>query len=398
MRALCKSILFVFLLAAMPLSAQSSGAIDCSVGGQNAACKVQLRPHHTVAHVLFRPSMRLLVDSVKIQYLVAELPGGVARPAERDPSARDTYIATWSGAAPPTDTVRLLVQTLSFGALQSDTIVLVPPSRARADSVEAPYMSPYIWLEDDWIPTTISVNVTAIDGSPMTQERCERVRFAFQPRGGGKVEPDTGNARYEPNLHTANGKCYAETRWKLGEATGTQQLHLVLGDGETVARSDQIVRAYARALPRVVAGLGYFTRHNSKEDRFCQAGAADSLCVTDKTTADTIKRQVPREERNETEPYFGVEFPVFFSYQPGSGFTRQLYERVRLVVGTTFIEPRENFFIGAAVIPVMSPASEGFPVQLHAAWRPTEGGFMLGIAVDGTNFITNALKVMGAPF
>lgn len=379
-------------VSASTLNAQ--GAIDCTPGGHGPDCILQLAENQTTAAIHFRPSPPI-VGASRISYSVLVLGTGEQDRVATGAGQIARYV--WTGTDLPKDSVKILVQTNVTGVLQSDTIYLLPPRTTAIDSVYAQAYYPYAWLSNSWMPLTVRAQIKARRGD-MTEARCGRVQIAFQIQGGGETEPDSAIAEWEPHQSGDGGWCMAETRWKLGDA-GPHQLRLRMGDGTRVARSEDVLRAFARERPRIVAGVGYFTRVNVEEERFCPSyETVPTDCARRRTSAgDSIKREVEVERAGETATYFGVDFPLLLSNQPRNPISRFISRRTRLVVGSTFSEPDENFFVGVTVLPLFVPTSEIVSTQIHAGWRPSEGGFFVGASVDGSGLITNALKALGAP-
>jgi len=383
------------LLVATPALAQSQGVIDCAPSGHGANCQVPRQPNQTTATIHFRLSPPILgAPNPALQ--VKELPNGAVGTATLSTPGLFTY--TWTGAAAGTDTTRLLVQTATSGDILTDTIHLLP-AKGPMLAVHIPAYYPYVWLRDTWLPITIRAEIRPQGGSSqLTEDSCERIRFAFQPRAGGQAQPDTGFASWEQMDHDMPGRCIAETRWKLGDATGSQQLRVLVGDNDRVARTDRILTAYGREGPRIVAGIGYFTHHNSERSLYCTTPETpEADCALIRFGEDTLKREFPVSQENVGETFFGVEMPIFYPNQPGSGVATWISKRLRLLVGSTFDEPANNVFVGVSLIPLTVPAFERIPVQIQAGWRPSEGGYFIGGSVDGTALLTNALKALGAP-
>ena len=388
----------VILLALTAVASISStglaqhGTIDCRPGGHPESCNIPIQPGQTSVTLRFRSSPEILSTRPILYYLRA-LPSGAIDSVltGSDQIARIEWPVPQAG----TDTSRILVQTSGAGVLQTDTIRILP-LRRPADRVEIPGYAPFVWLRETWIPSTIRPEIVGVQGD-MDEERCRSIRFAFQPRGGGSVQPDTGIATWVKDPGDVRGRCFAETRWKLGEATGGQQLRVVVGDGQRVAHSERLLHANVREAPRIVAGVAAFTRFIGTTERYCpdRTSPRDG-CRDVPTEADSVKREFEVERKNATEPFFGVESPLFLSDQPGNSVTRFMYKRVRFVVGSTFERPMDNLFVGVTVIPLFAPSYERIPLQIQTGWRPREGGYFLGGSLDGSALVQSALKALGA--
>lgn len=396
------SLALATLGVATAASAQSSdstppppGVIDCSRGGHGADCQVQLGTGQTEATILFEPTPRYIGERT-VAFRASTLPGGPPVPVASHRDWQGVFRYTWSGTANPSDTLRVLVQTETFGVLASDTIHLLPP-KVPPLRVSTPGYDPHVWLREAWVPRTIRAEVKREGGGALTLDSCESTRFAFYPRGGGTVEPDTGSARWEERGYGAEPLCLAETRWKLGDATGGQQLRLVVGDGDRVTRHVSVIDAYARQAPRIAVGYGYFSRFASTEELFCSdRDTPRANCDKVRFEPDTLKREFDVRADGEWQPLIGVEFPIFTSSQPSNRITKFVSKRLRLIAGSSFTRPVDNAFFGVTVIPLYTPSYEGFPVQVQAGWR-MQGGFVGGATVDGSALISSALKALGAP-
>jgi len=370
-----------------------SGMIDCSPGGHPPDCRVQLKATDRSAIIVFRPLTPNLTEAP--QYQIAPLGSGEpAVPATRGSTQIYTY--AWKSDTVITETVRLLVQSKPTAAVpwQSDTIYLVP-FQTPPLHVEIVSYAPYAGLKDTWLPMIVTPRFRRDDRSELKPE--ERVRFKAQAWAGGTVQPDSGMAEWD----AVSRSCYGETRWKLGPATGTQQLRIEVGDDKRVERSHKNLRAFVREGPRVIGGIGFFNRYTKERSRFCPAkrsAVTDCHVLSEAATEDTFEVKFPIREDDEFRPFFGLEVPVILSRQPANRFAQFFARRVRLMGGTSFDEPSENVFVGATVSALAMPEYESSLVQLQAGWQFRSGGYFLGMSIDASSIVTAALKTLGGPF
>lgn len=390
-RVLAALLIVTPLLVPRLAAGQAAGVgplVDCTPSGRGAECRIALEKDQRYVPVEFRLATPYL-GSAPLELRARVLPSGSDIAIERDAENPALYRLTHRLTTDPADTVRILVQSVGLGVPLSDTIHLIPPPTARQVRTEPQNYAPFVWLRESWIPLTIHPEIVPVDGPALTPETCEQIRFAYQPRGGGTAQPDTGSARW------VDERCLAETRWKLGDAAGEQQLRLVVGGDERTARETEVFRANARQTPRIVVGVAHYTRHEHRVERFCAApDTPEAQCKETRFGADTVKLSFEETEASE-QAFFAVDFPVILRAQP-TGFRSLVSERLRLTVGSTFVRPQDNAFVGLTLLPLLEPATEGFPVQLHAGWR-INGGYVFGGSIDGTALIKNVLTALGAP-
>jgi hypothetical protein len=391
MRPFLSTSVVLAALFAVPVEAQHN-AFDCRASEHGPDCRVQLKSGQDSAVVQIRPTDPLLtVAGQTIDYYVQPGRGFATTLVKSDDKHRATLV--WRGTSPTSEPITVLVQANAGGVLLRDTIHLLPPPTSQLAS--NPRLL-NVWFGDSWIPHTIQAEVVT-GPSGMSEASCERTRYTFQARGGGKAEPDTSTARWEPTTaDNSAGRCFAETRWKLGDV-GPQQLRLTLADGQQGTRS-QLIEGYARQAPRLVGGIGFFTRFVGNQDFYCEPGERDrEVCAERPVGPDTIKRGFRTKMENEWKPFFGVEFPIMYTSQPTSPFARFINTRTRLLAGSTFEEPARNGILGLTILPILKPANERVVLQVQAGWRPLAGGWFGGVSLDAGSLLSNALKAFGAP-
>ncbi len=205
------------------------------------------------------------------------------------------------------------------------------------------------------------------------------------------MSPDTGNATYEHGAKPYN--CFVIARWKFADVAGWQDFGVRVGD-ELVR-----VRGVAREGPRIVAGVALFTRHTKDDTRYCETydQAFDDCHESRESFVDTVKKEEKATHDDQWQPFFAVEAPFLWRRQSSSTKVQRLHMHLRLVGGSSFVEPTENFFIGVTALPILGTELESLPIQIQTAWR-WNGGFVGGLSVDGSALLTNALKALGAPF
>jgi hypothetical protein len=181
----------------------------------------------------------------------------------------------------------------------------------------------------------------------------------------------------------------------LADDAGEQQMDVIV-TGEQIVRSRFSVTAFARETPRLSGGFGYFTGLRQDQTTTC-AQVRDSARCAGKP--DSVEVTVQR-RGNAVEPYFGLEFPIFFGYRVSSASTvgRYLSEHLRIVMGSTFQRPGDNVFVGLALMPLISGASEASPFQVSAGlgaggWRTR----YVGMSLDASTIVAPILKTIGVP-
>jgi hypothetical protein len=374
------------LLSAASLSAQSKGIIDCTLGGHGPNCEVNLATGQRSVFIHFRPTVSLpagapLKYNVQGTHILRQVSLG----------ADNTGQIPWSNPTPPTDTVLILVQTSGVPILQSDTIRIIPAAAPSRSVMPQDNLAPYVWLRNNWVPTPLRIGLATPGGPPLSEKECESLRYSLQAIPEGDVSPDTGSATYEAGARPYN--CFVVARWKLADVAGRQDFGVRVGN--------ELVRVHgvAREGPRIVAGLALFTRHVSEQTRYCvNYEQAFNDCHTDRESfADTVKKKRDETGENAWQPFFAVEAPFLWRQQFTNRGLQKLQRHLRLVGGSSFVKPTDNFFLGVTFLPVLGTELESLPIQIETAWR-WNGGFVGGLSVDGTGLLTNALKALGAPF
>lgn len=325
---------------------------------------------------------------------------------------RNGYVnVLWKAAQEPDTAVQIrFAMTGLDGILWTDSVVLVPhkdPPKVTRATATTPYLGTvprYVWVRNDHIPVPVPVVIDSLRGvsNDSLPERCETVRVVFQARMGSAASPDTAQALWHPRWDpkakrwdSTRGSCVAETRWKLADDAGEQQMDVVV-TGENIAHSRFSITAFAREAPRLSGGFGYFTALRQDHETTCAEARESSRCAGKPDSAGvTVQRR-----DDAVEPYFGLEFPIFFGYRVSSASAvgRYLSEHLRIVMGSTFKRPGDNLFVGLALMPLVSGASEASPFQVSAGlgrggWRTR----YIGMSLDASTIVAPILKTIGVP-
>lgn len=333
---------------------------------------------------------------------------------------RNGYVSlTWRGPRPETP-VEMLFAAVDGRDLRIDTVRITAQAAPKKSAPLAVYTTPYhgtvpryVWIRGDHVPVTIPVSIDDIGGGvPIdttpearrarlrrARQRCDQVRVVFTALQGGKVSPDSVQAIWHPRRtaerwDSIEGRCLAETRWRLADDAGEQQMNVLVG-GDSIARSRFTVTAFARHAPRLIGGYGYFAGLRQDRDVTCAEIRSSSRC-TDRPDSDTLTIQV---REGGGSAYFAVEFPLFLRYQisEGAGVAKYLSEHLRIVLGSTFERPADNIFVGFAILPLLSGASEASPFQISAGfgsrgWKTR----YIGMSLDASTIISPVLAAIGA--
>lgn len=373
---------FASFFGSLSVAAQTEGALDCRPGGHTEKCEVQLAAGQTSELIRFRPTVpgprAFRVQGLTEDPLIVSVhPDGTAH-----------FSVTES--APPTKKIQVIVESVE-APLQRDTIHILPAATAREIEVQD-NLARYVWTRNSWIPMGLRIGVSAAGGAQLTREECQQVRFSLQPMPEGDATPDTGRADYEPQRGSRSYTCFVNARWKLADATGEQEI------GVRVGNDLVLVPGLAREGPRIVGGLALFAKHADEDTRYCNDYAQDfSACSDDRLTfADSVKKTQAGSDDWVWRPFFAVEAPLLINRQSRRGALQFIQSRIRVVAGSSFIKPTDNFFIGLTASPLYQTELESLPLQLQLAWR-INGGLVGGLSVDGTALLSNALKAFGAP-
>lgn len=371
------------LLASSPLAAQSQGAIDCTPGGHGEKCEVRLRAGQVSETIRFRPT----VPGPKT-FKVDGLPGGQITVTVGADNTAPVFVTR---SAAQTDTTVLLVETADLSITRMDTIRVYPFVAARTVEVQD-NLETYAWIRNTWIPLGLRIAVRPVGAKQLTEDECRQVSFSLQAMPEGDVTPDTGRAVYEAQTDPNRYTCFVNARWKLADGAGRQEIAVRVGDRVT------LVPGVAREGPRIIGGLAWFTKHTDEDTRYCaDYSEAFKICRTERTVlADSIKKTGDGSDKSVWRPFFGVEAPLLVTRQPANDVVEWLQRSVRVMGGTTFVKPEDNFFVGLTVSPLIQTELESLPLQVQAAWR-VNGGFVAALSVDGSGLLSNALKALGAP-
>lgn len=298
---------------------------------------------------------------------------------------------TWRAGKQSGDPVRVSFVVMD-STLKQEDVVLRPtvPDATPRRLVLAPDDNAYVWVRGDRIPRQIPVVIQSVGGS-LDQQSCESVKVLFRARMEAKADPDSTHPSWVP---AGNGHaCIAYTRWKLADDAGAQDLDVIAGGNGTITQQRMTIRAYSRQTPRLTAGYGYFSNMKYDEDVRCEDARSLADCEGE---ADSVEvTRTLREGRG--APFFALEMPLFLSTAPSNAFTRGLYQRTRLVVGTTFHRGEDNIFLGVTVLPIVFAASEASPFQISTGLMVNGGRPFGGISLDAAAIITPILKTVGIP-
>lgn len=329
---------------------------------------------------------------------------------------------TWRGAQRPDTTVELVFAAADTADLRIGKVWIRPKPAPTTQSLRAfttPYhrtVPRYVWIRGDHIPVTIPVVIDSVGTVPAdtalspdkarvrtalrTRERCEQVRVVFTALQGGKASPDSARAIWHPRRTVAGwdtiaGRCVVETRWRLADDAGEQQMNVVVGGDSGVARSQFIVTAFARQTPRLTGGYGYFAGLRQDREVTCAEIREHARC-SGRPDSDTLTIQV---REGGGSAYFAVEFPLFLRYQvsEGAGLGKYFSEHLRIVLGSTFERPADNFFVGLAMLPLLSGASEAAPFQISLGMG-SRGirSWYAGMSLDASTIVGPVLAAIGA--
>lgn len=445
--------LLVLLLAfvhtvAQPLDAQQEKFLTCNLPPLDSSCRAVLPLKQDSLQLSVRVNLprqadtsaagasTLVLSSLSGHAITVNLAGAAADTPRVTISSthccvtpqvatvdRNGYVSlTWRGLARPDTTVELAFAAHDGHRLQMDTARITPELAPTRKNPLALFTTPYhrtvpryVWVRGDHIPVTIPVAIDSVgttvraglsDDSARaltmwrTREYCERVRVVFTALQGGKASPDSARAMWYPRRegmawHPRDGRCVVETRWRLADDAGEQQMNVVVGDDSIVARTRFLVTAFGRQPPRLTGGYGYFGGLRQDRRVICAEARERSRC-TNRGDTDTVTVQV---RDGGGSAYFAVEFPLFLRYQvsEGAGVGKYFSEHVRIVIGSTFERPGDNIFLGLAVLPLLSGASEAAPFQLSAGVG-SHGirTWYVGMSLDASTIVTPVLTAIGA--
>jgi hypothetical protein len=374
------------LIISAPADAQSEGMIDCSPGGHGTKCEVRLSAGQTFATIRFRPTIPMSPPGGAQSFAIRGrgVPVGSVKLG-----SDNTAEVSLNYATPPTAKDLIFVETVGESIVLRDTLHILPA--VTSPTVEPQRnLAPYVWIRNTWIPLGLRIGVSPLDGTKLTAQECEQVRFSLQPMPEGDATPDSGRAMYA-NESPLN--CFVHARWKLADAVGEQDLAVRIGDKVV------LVEGIAREAPRIIVGVAHFGENADEDTRYCNDyGEPFEDCRSERlAAADSIKKTGPGSENSVWRTFFGVEAPFIVTRQPTNEVIKWLQRKVRVVAGSSFVKPEENFFVGLTLSPLYRTELEGLSLQTQVAWR-VNGGLVGGFSVDGSGLLSNALKALGAPF
>lgn len=323
----------------------------------------------------------------------------------------------WKGSA-ASDTIHLSVRRrYPDNILRVGDITLIPaqPQPLRHVAlVRGERSHAYVWIRGEHIPSPVHVEVAGVwNGTtvtPLTESDCSKLKFTFVALNEGKISPDSGTAVYATSLHSVRtgkseqllyveganpmsgrgGVCTVRGRWKLPDAPGGQELQVTIS-GEGLVPEALSLRGIPRQAPRITAGYGYFVHLRRDREITCTQTTQQPLCEgkTDSSVVKTV------ESKSSGEPYFAFEFPFFYRYNVNAKAGQWAFEHVRLMVGSTFERPQDNYFVGLTLSPILSAASEHSPFQLSAGVVGPLRGVYSGFSLDTSQVIQPILSVFG---
>jgi hypothetical protein len=324
---------------------------------------------------------------------------------------RNGYVnLTWRAAEPPDTTVTIaLVQRDPVTNVSRTGVVglFLPKDRPIRTIGYLDRTQTYVWVRGDHVPVEVPISVLSVGWAKdsiagsgdtirtppaMTRELCESVRFAFLPRMEGKASPDTGRATWHSLETDPDHQCRVETRWQLADDAGEQNMEIHLGGDNGIQSTRFPIRAFARQTPRLSGGFGYFQDLRQDREVSCGDEPEHPRCAGKPDSVD-----VTVQVRNGAfVPFFGLEFPIFFGYRPRDGVSTYLSERLRIVLGSTFERPEDNFFVGLTLMPLISGASEASPFQLSMGLgRKGLRTWYMGMSLDASTIVAPILSTFG---
>ncbi|HEX2202122.1 MAG TPA: hypothetical protein VHG91_02435 [Longimicrobium sp.] len=386
-------------LTATPGHAQAGRFIECRWGTLNSDCEAHLETDQKKVAVAFR--MREHLPRPATATLVASECCVDSTSVAADANGFVSF--TWAGESAPKKkvTIRVIGSTSNPEGITTpweEQIALIPPDEEKLRTMVVSPLDTtdtYVWLRNTFVPTPIHVEVNNIGGSP-SEEGCAKLRFAFQALLEGKATPDSGRARLQrSSRHPFHPVCVVETRWKLSDGAGRQHLELTLGDDKTFKTRRVRIAGIARQGPRLAAGLGFFSNIRRDDRIVCRTVEQHDKC-RDVKAAD-LPKEITIGGRNASgmEPYFGLELPIFLRNEPDNIVERLLYQHTRILVGTTFERPEENYFIGVALLPILSSAAEESPFQITMGLGAGFRGMYGGMSLDAAVLVKPILSVFG---
>jgi hypothetical protein len=391
--------ILISAMAARPAAAQ--GLLTCNLPPLGTDCSTTLAPGQDTIQLSVYVGVPTVAGTDTARVTVSSSHCCV-RPQVATADRNGYVNLTWRAAEPPdtTVTIALVQRDPVTNTTRTGVVGLFQPDDRPIRTIG--YLDrtqTYVWVRGDHVPVEVPISVLSVgwavsNGSPppMTQDLCESVRFAFHPRMEGKASPDTGHATWHPLESDPGRQCRVETRWKLADDAGEQNMEVHLGGGNGIQSTRFPIRAIARQTPRLSGGFGYFQDLRQDREISCGDEPEHAKCAGKPDSVD-----VTVQVRNGAfTPFFGLEFPIFFGYQPREGVSTYLSERLRVVLGSTFERPEDNFFVGLSLMPLVSGASEASPFQLSmGVGRKGLRTWYLGMSLDASTIVSPILATFG---
>jgi hypothetical protein len=349
-------VLLVTVSATASAKAQSP-SIRC-LAPLDALCAVRQRPGDAKLQL----SVRLLTASGSP---AADLPVSfttsrccVEAASTNKTTATGIATVVWSGNVPNGVNDRIQLYLWRGDTPAPDSIIIIP-NLDVAYALE-PVDDYFIWFRDDQIPEPVDFYVERTTG-PITRAECDRTQVIFTPHLGGGAGPSPAFARWyprDPNVpplpSDTAGTCRVGASWRLANSVGEQHLNARLVGSEGPTRVDANVRATSRHPPRFVAGFGYFPFNDQRVDR-----------------ANAI---------------FGLDFPMF-----SEGICPlEICRTLRLVIGSTFENPSEEFYVAVPLLPLWQGSREALPLQVTMGVANMRGPF-LSTTLDASGLLGTAI-------
>jgi hypothetical protein len=341
----------------------ASGQATAALGTPNVEC---LTPLTSACDITVPPgsarvpiNVRIVRDGQPVDSAVVTFTTSnccLEPPAGQQARTNATGVATITWAGTVRDDPAAPVRVYVWGRAASefrDSIVI------RANMKVAYEISPvdryFIWFRDEQITESIDFRITRTDSADVTEAECNRIQVAFTPHLGGTAGPSPANAAYH-----GPDACTVGASWRLANTVGTQFLNAKIAGTEGSMRVDANVTAIARHQPRFIAGFARFVGDDKGEGE--EGGALKSI--------------------------FGVDFPVFYEDVCAIG----LCKRLRVVVGSSFLDPQDDYYGGVVLIPlIFGTARESIPIQATANLA-SQGRPFLALTVDATSVLQMALN------
>ena len=403
LRSMLTAVLFT-LLAFCPVAAQGK-FITCEYAPFVQNCEIELQKSQKSVAATFRLNLPTDVESGESPAVTFVPSTCCMRRTTVRADANGYVTMQWSSEALPESDVT--IEVLIGSKPYADRIRLrkheqstpKPFEIVRYDSTQF-----YVGLRNTPVASPIRVEIDRVDGRKVAGDpavkdwakTCSSIRFRFQAPLEGKTTPDTGRARLEASQRPAmfDSVCVVETRWKLADAAGSQRLDLFLGGDNFEQRHIRIAGSARQAL-RLTAGFGVFSRVRRDIKITCDSLTEHARCgsVAPEELPKEVTIGAAREQG--VEPYFALELPIFLRSNPDNAVEHLLYRHLRIVVGTTFEKPEENYFAGVALIPLFSSSGEQSAFQLHAGMG--RSGFQAGMALDASALVKPVFSIFGIP-